>query len=74
MLNPNFDPYLELQETKVEVLRQQHLLKQVVNAHNQIDTILLDLTNQHQQLTLLIKQTRYQLDIVQQELIALKQK
>jgi hypothetical protein len=74
MLNPNFDPYLELQETKVEVLRQQHLLKQVVNAHNQIDTILLDLTNQHQQLTLLIKQTRYQLDIVQQELLALKQK
>jgi rRNA pseudouridine-1189 N-methylase Emg1 (Nep1/Mra1 family) len=74
MLNPNFDPYLELQETKVEVLRQQHLLKQVVNAHNNIDTILLDLTNQHQQLTMLIKQTRYQLDIVQQELLALKQK
>jgi hypothetical protein len=74
MLNPNFDPYLELQETKVEVLRQQHLLKQLVNAHNNIDTILLDLTNQHQQLTMLIKQTRYQLDIVQQELLALKQK
>jgi len=74
MLNPNFDPYLELQETKVEVLRQQHLLKQLVNAHNNIDTILLDLTNQHQQLTMLIKQTKYQLDIVQQELIALKQK
>jgi hypothetical protein len=74
MLNPNFDPYLELQETKVEVLRQQHLLKQLVNAHNNIDTILLDLTNQHQQLTMLIKQTKYQLDIVQQELLALKQK
>jgi hypothetical protein len=74
MLNPNFDPYLELQETKVEVLRQQHLLKQLVNAHNQIDTVLLDLTNQHQQLTLLIKQTRYQLDIVQQEILGLKQK
>jgi len=74
MLNPNFDPYLELQETKVEVLRQQHLLKQLVNAHNNIDTILLDLSNQHQQLTMLIKQTRYQLDIVQQELLALKQK
>jgi hypothetical protein len=74
MLNPNFDPYLELQETKVEVLRHQHLLKQLVNAHNQIDTVLLDLTNQHQQLTLLIKQTRYQLDIVQQEILGLKQK
>lgn len=74
MLNPNFDPYLELQETKVEVLRQQNLIRQLVNAHNHIDTILLDITNQHQQLTLLLKQTRYQLDIVQQELLALKQK
>jgi hypothetical protein len=74
MLNPNFDPYLELQETKVEVLRQQNLVKQLVNAHNQIDVILSDLCNQHQQLTLLLKQTRYQLEIAQQQIKELQQK
>jgi hypothetical protein len=68
MLDANFDPYLELQETKVELLRQQRTLRQVCIAHNHNQEMLNDLVKQHEQLVNLVKSTRHQMLLMRDEL------
>ena len=68
LINPDFDPYLELQETKVELLRQQRTLRQVCIAHNHNQEMLNDLVQQHEQLVNLVKSTRHQMLLMRDEL------
>jgi len=67
LLNPNFDPYLELQETKLEVIRHQNTIKQLIVGHNHSQELIRDLVEQHHQLVELVKHTRRQLDLLRQE-------
>jgi len=68
MLDANFDPYLELQEAKVEILRQQKTLRQLCIAHNHNQEMLADLVQQHDQLVNLVKSTRHQMLLMRDEL------
>ena len=68
MLDPNFDPYLELQQCKTEVIRQKGIINQLIHAHNQHDSMLLDITNQHKQLVELLKQTKFQVELMRMEI------
>lgn len=68
MLDPNFDPYLELQEAKVELLRQQRTLRQLCVAHNHNQELISDLVQQHHQLVELVKSTRHQMVLLRDEL------
>lgn len=58
MLDPNFDPYLELQEVKVELLRQQHTIKNLIIGHNHNQELIQGLTDQNRHLIELIKQLK----------------
>ena len=68
MLDANFDPYLELQETKVELLRQQRTLRQLCIAHNHNQEIVNSLVQQHDELVNLVKSTRHQMLLMRDEL------
>lgn len=72
MFDPNFDPYLELQETKVEILKHQNVIRRLVDAHNQFDSAFVDLSHQHRQLVDLLKQTRNQVLRLEEEIKKLK--
>jgi peptidoglycan hydrolase CwlO-like protein len=61
MLDPNFDPYKELQEAK-------SVINTLVWAHNQHDEMMLDLTNQHRQLIDVLRSTKYQVELMRSEL------
>jgi hypothetical protein len=68
MLNADFDPYLELQEAKVELMRQQNTLRQLCIAHNHNQAMMADLVQQHSQAVELIKSTRHQMVLLRNEL------
>lgn len=56
MIDPNFDPYLELQEVKLELLRQQKTIKNLIIGHNHNQELIQQLTDQSRQLIELIRQ------------------
>lgn len=56
MIDPNFDPYLELQEVKLELLRQQNIIKNLIIGHNHNQELIQQLTDQSRQLIELIRQ------------------
>lgn len=68
MLDSNFDPYLELQEAKVEILRQQKTIRQLCIANNHNQELINDVVQQHHQLIGLIKSTRHQMILMRDEL------
>lgn len=71
-INPNFDPYLELQETKLEVIRHQNTIQQLIVGHNHNQELIRDLVQQHHQLVELVKHTRRQLDFLISEVSVLR--
>lgn len=58
MLDPNFDPYLELQEVKVELLRQQKTIRNLIVGHNHNQELIQGLVDQNRHLIELISQIR----------------
>jgi hypothetical protein len=73
MLDSNFDPYLELQEAKIEILRQQKTIRQLCIANNHNQELINDVVQQHHQLIGLIKSTRHQMILMRDELNHLRQ-
>lgn len=51
MIDPNFDPLLELEE-------QANLINKLIHSHNRHDEILLEVTQQHKTITNLIREDR----------------
>ena len=72
MLDPEFDPYLELQQCKNEVMRQKNIINHLIHAHNQHDSALLDITEQHKQIVELVKQTKFQVNLMRMEINTLR--
>lgn len=66
LIDPNFDPYLELQETKVEVLRHQSIIRHLTIGHNHNQQLIADLVDQNRQLVKLVATSKYQLDELEQ--------
>lgn len=65
MIDPNFDPYLELQEVKLELLRQQKTIKNLIIGHNHNQELITNLTEQNRQLIELIRQLKARQDRLQ---------
>lgn len=72
MFDPNFDPYLELQQCKTEVVRQRGLINKLIYAHNQHDVALLEITEQFKQMIELVKQSKFQVNLLRDELNQLR--
>ena len=51
MIDPDFDPLLELEE-------QANLIQKLINSHNKHDVLLLDITQQHKTVVDLIREDR----------------
>ena len=66
LIDPHFDPYLELQETKVEVLRHQSIIRRLTIGHNHNQQLIADLVDQNRQLVKLVATSKYQLDELEQ--------
>lgn len=72
LIDPDFDPYLELQETKVEVLRHQRTIHRLTIGHNHNQQLIADLVDQNRQLLNLVKSHKYCLDAVELEVKQLR--
>lgn len=69
MFNPDFDPQRDLEVATHNIHQliqayqdQRMLLNKLIERGNQQDTILLDLTNQHQQMVRLLAEVRLRLE------------
>lgn len=68
MFTSDYDPYQELENAKLELLRQQTTIRQLCIAHNQNQELIADLVQQHSQAINLIKSTRHQVVLLRQEI------
>lgn len=69
MFNPDFDPQRDLEVATHNIHQliqayqdQRQLLNKLIERGNQQDSILLDLTNQHQQMVRLLAEVRVRLE------------
>ena len=72
MFNPNFDPFDELILHQHRIQQQQETINRLVSAHNQVDSILVDLTQQHQQLVNFNKGLKHQVELMRMEINELR--
>jgi hypothetical protein len=72
MFNPSFDPFEELMLHQQRIQQQQLTINRLVSAHNQVDSILVDLTQQHQQLVNFNKDLKHQVELMRMEINELR--
>lgn len=72
MFDPTFDPFEELMLHQRRLDQQQLTINRLVSAHNQVDSILVDLTQQHQQLVNLNKHYKHQVELMRMEINELR--
>lgn len=65
MINPNFDPLEELRGA-------QHMINQLIEAHNAHDELLMAYSKQHEQLVKLLNLTQKKINRLEQEVKQLK--
>lgn len=61
MLYGDFDPYDELLAVKHQTIQQQDLINRLIQASNNHDQLLLELSQQHRNLIALIREQREQI-------------
>ena len=76
MFDPNYDPALILEHTRLQVQQQQRSINQLITGHNQQDALMLELSEQLKMLLQLlnehkrvIERQRIELDILNSILI-----
>ncbi len=72
MFNNEFDPYAELQQLKVESLRQRNIINQLVQNNNRLQDLLMELSNQHQSIATNYKTFNNKLSTVKTDLEELR--
>lgn len=72
MFDPEFDPYALLQVHQDELSRQHHLITQLIQANNNLQTTMVELTQQHQRLVQLNSSLRHALETQRVELALLR--
>ena len=68
----NFDPYAELQQLKQQSVMQQNTINQLIQNNNKLQDLLVELSQQHQNITQQYGNFHKRLNAVNQELNTLK--
>ena len=72
MFDPNFDPYAQLSIHQQELERQHDVINQLIEAHNNNNNTLLELTNQHRSLVRLNTMLRQEIQQLRSEISLLR--
>lgn len=62
MIDPEFDPYAMLQVHQEELARQHTVINQLIQANNNTQQTMLELSSQHQRLVELNQHLRHQIE------------
>ena len=68
MLNNGFDPYDELQQLKIESIRQRNTINQLVQNNNKLQDLLLEISEQHRNITVEYGNFNKKLTVMQQHI------
>jgi len=63
-----YDPYEQLQECIAQCNENTRMIRKVVDAHNKLDGMFLELTGQHKNVTNLLLQTQKELHLLKEQL------
>lgn len=72
MFDPNFDPLQELDNCKIGLIRHTHDIRTLIHAHNNQQTMVNDLVNQHRDLIKIIRQAQGEIRGLRAEIQVLK--
>lgn len=68
MLNNSFDPYDELQQLKIESIRQRNTINQLIQNNNKLQDLLLEISEQHRNITVEYGNFNKKLTVMQQHI------
>jgi hypothetical protein len=68
----DYDPYDQLQELIAQCNENTRMIQKLVNAHNKLDGIVMELTEQHSLTTELLVRTRTDIGAITDQIIALR--